>query len=422
MHTVLETTTSLVIPCTIMLFQTLAEMDLLMATTHRFISSSPAWIPIVSQLYVAVLFFYATIRSQNEAGHIDAEQREFLTVMEQIFDARTLRIPGPLVPFFQTLGASNGPSDRFGNVSFGIPSTSVLRVRQRNNYRFSSRVNFDLPNIIFLLDQLIRTLVTDPSTVDNSDTWYFNVFNVAANAADRTARTMYNPVARVNHYVSANQLRSFYGQRAQWTRNLPMHVTDQRSQYEVGNSQTILNLWQIIGFNGIGLQTTTGYHWFRLVATVMQPYTSYFRESVPFAAISPIGIGSVYIEARFFGITRNASRLLATVETTTSRSNAAVHRYVCIVPLGLQTVYEHVDDTIEALAEEYGMLCQLNANWTDINAHAPGTAQGPLRALTHYGPVFALPISRRSHIVEMPRALGANVAMYYHSQTQLPLS
>lgn len=115
-------------------YHMLYEMDLRMLTTYRFMQSSPGWHPLISQLYICILYFIHVLRCQREAAMLDIAGLSFLREFETTFDLLNISVPGPHVPFFQAMNYCSGPFERLGDVSPGLNS-GVLPT-QRESYLF----------------------------------------------------------------------------------------------------------------------------------------------------------------------------------------------------------------------------------------------------------------------------------------------
>jgi hypothetical protein len=430
LYSVQRTTPTYVIPCAITLFHILSQMDFLMASTTKFYQVTPDWIPYVSQLYIAVLFFIQTLRAQELAGSIDPIQLEFLQRMVQRYHAPNLLIPGPLVPFFQAIASSNGPTDQYGNITPGIPNQQTLGVTQNNDYRFANRINLILPNVILIMDQLIRTLQQAPlaSPDDNSDRWYTNIFGVAAAAPGPVATPesflMYSPNARSNPYCPDSQVRAFHRTGTHWLNLLPTTpgVAAFTSPYTLGANATPLNLWQILAFQGppqVAAIANRHYSWFDKVSSVMQKYCKFFHHSVPMAALSPTGIGAIYLETQLLNDAVTAAALLGPINTRTAYSTAAPNRFDNKTVENIRFTVAHADPSLEELAEQYGVLTGINVDWTNVNANIANNALGPLRGNVFVGPISALPHERESHEMGIPHDSSSNISTYYYSSVEI---
>jgi hypothetical protein len=402
-----------VIPSTQMLFYTLSEMDTLMSATHRFVSSSPNWIPYVSQLYVSVLFYYAVLRAQRSAGKISPEQEQFLDIMERQYEARSLRVPGPLVPFFEALGATSGPTTRYGNVTYGIPSD--LNVSQNTFYCPANRSYLLLPNVILILDQMIQVFTLPGNVVDATDYWYVSIFGAAAHNNEDTRALMLIPHARNNPTVSHNQVRAFIGQNTQWRPILPFDAAGNASQYTVGNNADTLSMLQFLGFYGVGANANVPYRWFSRISSTMQVYSAFFNNSVPLASISNVSTGAIYVTARFLGTAQNIASLTPNpVVVRPVYNNVGVPRYRNYPIAGCQAIYQHSVEKLDSTAEQLGALAQFNTDWSALTE-----AIRPARANIVFGPGFEHPVIRSSNAVDLTPLIGSNIASYYHNHNHL---
>ncbi|CAH9103830.1 unnamed protein product [Cuscuta europaea] len=107
---------NLFVPDAQMLFHVLGICDRMMNSTDRFTRSFPGWLPIVSHLYIAVLWNFMILKVVLNSGHgamVDLPH----------FQIGECMIPGPLVPFFQSLAAVNGPFDWVGDIVPHLPDS-----------------------------------------------------------------------------------------------------------------------------------------------------------------------------------------------------------------------------------------------------------------------------------------------------------
>ncbi|CAI9275990.1 unnamed protein product [Lactuca saligna] len=121
MHTINRRSPNLFIPDSQMMFNMLSVCDHMMTSTEEFLNSNPGWIPIVSQLYVSVLWVVHILRVFAKYGYGGAIIHN--SICDYFVGYEECMIPGPLVPFFQSIAAVNGPFDWIGDMP-----TSPLRI------------------------------------------------------------------------------------------------------------------------------------------------------------------------------------------------------------------------------------------------------------------------------------------------------
>ncbi|CAH9095267.1 unnamed protein product [Cuscuta epithymum] len=162
---------NLFVPDAQMLFHVLGICDLIMNSTYDFISSSPGWLPIVSQLYISVLWNAMILKVYVKSGHGVMFDLPHLQVNECM-------IPGPLVPFFQSLAAVNGPFDWIGDIVPHLPDFSIFW--NALGFHVNSDYARQVPVPALILDQLYHFAtwqVPEDKTIFDSFEWYENIFS-----------------------------------------------------------------------------------------------------------------------------------------------------------------------------------------------------------------------------------------------------
>jgi hypothetical protein len=404
-------TPTIVVPSSMHMFHALSLCDNLMATTPAFTNENASWIPYVSQAYVSVLFIYATLRAQAAAGAASHEQRHFLDLFERIHNPQTLMVPGPLVPFFQALAAASSYKANYGNITFGI--RSEITVDSLQMYCWTDNCHVLLPHLPMILDQIIRTLL-EPNNyaVDHSDNWYSNIFGIPTAPGALTSPLMLSPNARSNPLVTASHLRAFKERADIWANILPFNDLVDGSIFEEDNLGP-LNIWQSLGMTSLPGEIPRTFDWFPYMSLVMQKYCQHFKHSVPIASISPLGIGSVYVCATFT-LAETHTVMPNPIATRISRSDHVTQRFNNYPISDVAPFRSHPDESLEQLAEEYGILAVLHTNWNQI-AHA----DVPVYATICQGPLANQPIARTSvpsHVYNMMPQVISNT---YHSYTPI---
>ncbi|GJZ33900.1 hypothetical protein Tco_0579336 [Tanacetum coccineum] len=138
------------IPDSTMLFHVLSKCDATMSHNERFTCTSPAWLPIVSQLYISVVWNFMVLTVQSNSSKPD-HSSSTLAEINKLTNIQDCLIPGPLVPFFQALGSTNEPIPGIGNICPILP-----RFNELWNTGFYANPNFvrRVPIPAVILDQL----------------------------------------------------------------------------------------------------------------------------------------------------------------------------------------------------------------------------------------------------------------------------
>lgn len=390
------------IPDAQMLYHTLGLCDQMMNTTDQFTRSTPAWIPIVSQLYTAVLWHVMILRVYVSTGH-GAFFNTLLKEFSECLNINECLVPGPLVPFFQALAAVNGPHDWTGDIVPAMPVTSLLW----DSDDFTPRQAYarSMPQPVIMLDQLCAFANTAPAVGSNSTystfRWYSNVFNTQHAAVPPS--TLLGPQMCGNLRTSAGQHDAA---RRFWN-----HIFNASFTRVDANGEPLTDYVQLLGFVSQNRQFQIG--WFQQVATTMQKYCQHFQGSVPLKAILPIGIGAVVTRGTPINETATANWLYppaASLAPFLSSRPTPLRE----LPDSLRIEFSHSDHEIEELAEQYAMLTHTNMNWTEIP-----TQNDWVRLLftdTYIGNYWTLIPLRRSPAVSFKNQILQIVATYYHRQ------
>lgn len=418
--------TTYIVPNLTQFYYVLSLMDTQMVHTKRFTDANSDWHPFVSQLYFGILIYYQVLKCQKIGGFISHEQTLFLEYLDSQFKAEHLKIPGPLVIFFQSLAACSGPNENFGNIVFAIPNN--LGVSQSSFYSAVNRLNFNLPNMLFILDQFMRMLndigpvgaVPGPVTQASTDRIYMSIFNLPANAAARNKVCMLTPSARNEVQTTTSLLSGLVSSSNIWRSTLPFDPATNNSQYIDGDNQTILDLSQTLGFRGIGDNANTNYGWFSQVARIMQPYGDFFKDTVSLGSVTTTGIGINYISTAYTNTDDNALALTHDVLTRDVRYQLpGTVRYVIPNYENIQTVHQHSEEYLDAVTEQAGVLTQLFTSWSLINQNVFSRYSGPFDNNTAVGPLTIRLPSRRTGNITVSNTIPPIVSGYYHTPSAL---
>jgi hypothetical protein len=392
------------------LFAILAELDQNMSNTHRFLQSAPNWIPLVSQAYIAVVFLVHVFRVAREANTITAEQFQFLVWFESVYDFRTLMIPGPLVPVFQSLAFTSGPFEWIGNIAPCL--TDATRPVQKRAYSPDSNTQFALPSIPLIIDQIQWFLSSFNITTGNEnfivDNFYSNLFGVNAAPGSFGSYAMLTPHARFTVGASTAQYRAFKAQANSF--RFPPRLT-------ASTNNTYVTWFEFFRFKPIGAVSNT-YQWFSTMSAVMQRYCQFVRGSVPMSAISLTGLGAStpiweYVLSTDLG---KDTSIVEEQSFKDPQGNSVVQfatHFSTPRPHSLSCEGTHFDPELEELAEQFSAATQVNVSFQ-------GTASklAPTDATMRQGTVWTLPTIRESPTVDVLPTHGSLIMFHYHSDTR----
>ncbi|CAG77603.1 putative coat protein [Amasya cherry disease-associated mycovirus] len=414
---------SYVVPDTTQLFYVLSIMDTQMVRTKRFTDANPDWHPFVSQLYIAVLFYYQVLKNQSHGGMITNDQRLFVEFLDSQFKAEHLKIPGPIAIFFQSLAANAGPNENFGNLVFGIPNAHDINC---TSFLWQDKVHTILPNVIFILDQFMRLIsLISPvnsgpvqANASHTDTVYTTIFGAPASKDEATRFAMLTPSARSDFQTTVGLLNGLATSSNVWRNTLPF-ANDGDSQYVISDDDDTLDLDQVFGFRGIGNHADRPYGWFAQVIRVMQPYSDFFKDTVSLGSVTTTGTGISYVRTKYVATRQNKNILVHAVTTRKVRyQTGSTLRYDIPEFTGITTIHLHSEEFLDLVTEQAGILTQLNSDWTDINKDVTDTSNPDFKS-THVGPIFSIPDSRRTSQYNVSNTIAPLISGYYHTPSAL---
>nr|CEK42599.1 coat protein [Black grass cryptic virus 1] len=396
---------SLFVPDAQFMFYILGLCDLMMNATEQFTGSAPAWLPIVSQAYVSVLWITMILKVQVGSGHAP----QFRQIEKDLIKHLRLdecMIPGPLVPFFQALAAINGPFAWSGDILPAMPQFSVLW----DPTRFCNTDNFvrQLPVPATILDQLYAFATWTPANhVAGTSTyttfqWYRNIFSVGSTTRD--IRTLMGPQHCGSIYSSPGQ---FDTAQDFWQQFFVTGFT--RTNAAANPAVPFTNLYQYLG-----LQSQSGapqFHWFQPAAEIMDLYSRFFVGSKPLKAILTSGLGACAI----YAAPNNSAAVrswLYPAATAIGPFHATVPRALRDIPDTLSLCFNHSDHKLEPIAEQYAMLTNINILWATITTANNWT--GIDDTITHAGPYWTSFPHRHSASTRLKNNYQQVIASKYH--------
>lgn len=388
-----------------MLFHVLSICDQMMNSTERFLRSSPAWMPIVSQLYISVLWNVMILKVLVISGYGSAFV-PFLSELSVNLKIDECVIPGPLVPFFQALAAINGPFDWIGDIVPALPSFPDLW----NAENFSVRESFArlIPIPAIILDQLhaFSQFAIPPNQVSSYATfqWYRSIFSVGTANVARTNKL--GPQLCGSLFTSQHQ---YDAARNFWNASLETGIT----RINAAAGQPVLtNYRQLFGFES--QNGTLQLSWFTSASIAMNKYTQFFNGSVPLKSISLSGIGAVVILGK-----PNSN---PSVRNWLYPTNAAIEPFLTSrypprreIPDALAVTFHHSDHEIEAQAEQYAILTHINVDWSANNETQHDWTRLAQNA-THLGDYWIFAPHRHSGPIQIKAQFPQIIASRYHQQ------
>ncbi|QED42857.1 ORF1 [Alloteropsis cryptic virus 1] len=406
MYTVQRRSVNYFVPDATMLFHLIGICDQMMLTTERFIRSSPAWLPIVTQLYISVLWNVMIIKVFVNSGYGFTFANIYNDLVNHLRIDECM-IPGPLVPFFQALAAVNGPFEWTGDVLPGLPNFSTLW--DASNFAPHSSFARQLPIPAIILDQLAyfasRPNPAGITSQYQTFEWYRNVFSQGSTTYDSRCRM--GPQLCASLFCTSAQ---FDAAKSFWNSVL----TDFTRINGALENQPLTNYLQLLGFSSQA-NALQG-NWFQHVCIVMQKYCQYFNGSLPLKSISPVGIGAVLVRG-----TPNSTTLVRNwvypddraIEVFTSTRYAARRE----IPENLSVKFHHADHNLEEQAEQYAVLTHTNIDWSVIQVQ--NDWQPIVRNRIYEGDYWTQPTFRDSMSVTLKLQFAQLVASRYHQQTAL---
>lgn len=412
-YTVQRKTISTFVPSFIAACVVINQMNFTMAYTHRFLTSAPAWSPFMTPLYIGILWIIQTLRAQREAGAINTEELQILEALEHLFDLRSLLVPGPLVPYLQALAAFCGPFERSGDVTPRLPTTYPTAA---SGYVFADGLHKLLPNIPFYMHMLTMENPTFTASTDGTSeaaaSGFANIMkyflhSIHSRTASNTGTTRHN-LESPGSWMTAH----FTEQQFNVSRSIRHHFgfppqLDTSADGDMNSLAQFMRMYQPGDY-------TVFYNWFGNVASVMQRYCQFFRESVPLSAISPAGIASglpVWNFAANANLVQSYTHHNAVAATATTRGYPAyfsVHHLTSLAATG-----HHVDESLEEITEQASSLAMVNV---DVVTHTTWTT--PTNAHIRSGPVWNLEEVRSSPQIDYANAIGQTISLHYHVDTR----
>lgn len=286
--------TSYFLPSYIALGKAVDACNHIMLTTRKFTESNPQWHPLLAHAYIALCWYTKILAVMAEDGELSDDQLGCYLRIRETINTEGLWIPGPLVPYFESISLSAGPHGHQGNVCPQLPLTPEADA-PANHLQLPATTRRHLPHILSLLDQARQVgLDSQPANLAVQNGYPTHLYGVTAtNATLQFVTTFCGPTYRSRTFTPQRFLTNYneYYQSLQLPNFAPANMTSTRPP----NWSEFLGLTPIV----TGQRST----WITEVATVMQSYCSFFRNSQALLAIPIVGFGAGQVEVLFSGTT-----------------------------------------------------------------------------------------------------------------------
>jgi hypothetical protein len=354
--------------------QVIIQMNYLMSTSHRFLQGAPEWSPFMSLSYFGMLWYLQIFRAERSAGILPTEHQWILDAFEANFDLRSFAIPGPLVPYYQSLTAHSGPNEHYGNICPAVPSTPDSRPSS-----FYLRTNtYLLPAIPTYLDAMSKLL---ENSQESSVSW-----NAGATA----------PGSHTVHRSLTDDTFKMFIDR--FWRDIHGTTVDATTSSEFMAAP--------------GMQQVPHYS--------LQQYQSSHRRmhymDFPPALIPSIGLGtgSVLWTYPYDTPLRNLARYHAAVAhhdatATVPGTPAVPAHYTLNVVRSMKVSGSHADADLEEVVEQTASIAQTHVAFHDTATHV---------VTYHTGEIWSLPPLREIHNLDYLPSVNMTLISHYHKDTR----
>lgn len=141
----------------------LQEMDRIMCSNRYWSAHLGEWNPIISRIYHTILFYLQVFRAKKSVNNLHPETQLFIDQFERQVSFAALPVPGPLVPFYQALAATNCDDPTLGPISPDVPDQ--VPVANLKAQAFNDDYEGILPNLWLLLrgEERLRTPILHPA-------------------------------------------------------------------------------------------------------------------------------------------------------------------------------------------------------------------------------------------------------------------
>jgi hypothetical protein len=374
-----------------------------MSNTHKFLQSNPAWLPIVTHIYISIICIATIIKSRIACRYGSPDENQLYEDLITYLGLDDLLVPGPLVPFLHCFASCSAAFDWIGDFMPGLPT--VPEMLQPGDAHIEQQWLRLIPFPAVMLDQLIH-FARDTNAYATFE-WYRNIFSEGTTAPTTNApRNRLGPQTVASLYCRDSQ---FTSARTFWSAALP---AGQYSRYTAANAAGMLTFAQFLGFQDNA--GTIRFTWFTNIVATMQNYAQFFNGSKPLKSISATGLGACIPRGIPASSTSVRNWLYPAALPGVVRSNTMVpiHSF----PNTLHIHFEHADHNLEEVAEQYALTCSINVDLSQNNA-----AQNGWNALLHpsqySGSAWTMLAHRSSPAQTVYHMYSQTVTSRYHQST-----
>jgi hypothetical protein len=315
----IDRTTSTFLPSYLALGQAVDATNDLMLTTRKFNEIAPEWHPLITHLYVSLLWYMHIFQIMEIDRSLTPDQEECLNNLFEIINPTDILVPGPLVQYFQALSLSPGPLPHQGNVAPKLPS---LTTTPANKLVLPASQRRHLPHIPSLIDQLNSISKYSSTTTTTAKEYQassmIQCFETPISAATTPhAVNLYcGPTYRSHLPLTKDQLERFLA-------GYPRYRFAQIASVNLTDTEPIT--WtQFLGLETIDTTNVLSSFWIRRVCATMQIFCTHLEGSTTLSKISLTQEPASQTEVQF---TSKSSRMIddtLTITTEVQDANNAV--------------------------------------------------------------------------------------------------
>jgi hypothetical protein len=365
-----------------------------MLSNDRFNRAHPHWLPIVSQLYISMLFYFRILDCTVASGYAPADHIVLLQHIKAAFDFRRLRIPGPLVPLFSAISVCASGSDILGDIVPVLPTIDAT-CQATNLFRLNNQT---VPNILAILDHINKAYPAGNATTDD--------YTFGPHTSESLHGTAPTTAAHNDHVIVYNSP----------TFRFPQHLTPvARRRFSLSSSvrlafpgaidaanltdrTTVLSWPQFLRFQPVPSENhdPAFISWFSNLAALMHDYTTFFAHSASLADI-PTSTGAAPLVLGTYATSTDNRHTPDRTSGYVARDGATA-AHISLPTLTSLAFTAHIrSPSIPVTHVQLGVLSQVNVcrNATHSDRNRLGTAwdMSPIRdEMTEYDPFTNTPV------------------------------
>jgi len=242
-------------------------MDVMMANCRYWQSRCVIWNPIMSRIYVGILFILQTMRCMRYSRNASQDMIDILENLERNVGWSKLVIPGPLATFFKAICVCKSDCSEYGNITPFLEHDPGSG--NNTSHALSTLMRSLIPCITGLRRAYMTVQLADPVTPGNTRQWDYNLHTPNGNAAEaRDAASQHHMCRDARIMPGLNFTPMFSGR--QWnTWRLGGQIIPIPP---VAHNEGDLTWSAFLGF-------THGSHWFSRLASLMTEYSKHWKGS-----------------------------------------------------------------------------------------------------------------------------------------------